>query len=130
MYVGRKDPSPRPYGKNILNEIENKLRKKAESCGHGFIDRESAIGISRDSLKLINELKRENDLLKQVVYAAAMFLDYFPKQIHPEINANDFLKEPPLGSTGLFEPRIDSGNVYTLARTAKETLDYINKKEG
>jgi hypothetical protein len=67
MYIERKDPSPRPYGKNILNEIENKLRKKTESSPHGFIDRESIIGISRDSLKLIDELKMENDLLKRLL---------------------------------------------------------------
>lgn len=81
--------------------------------------------ISERVVREIEKLEQENKLLKQVVYAAAMFLDYFPKQIHPELNAEDFLKEPPLGSTGNFEPRIDSRNVYSLAKTAQETLIYL-----
>lgn len=55
MYIGRKDPSPRPYDQNRLLQIEEKLRKKAESCKHGFIDRESSIGIARESLEIIND---------------------------------------------------------------------------
>lgn len=89
----------------------------------GYYD--GASMVSNHAIEVIEKLEEENKLLKQVVYAAAMFLDYFPKQIHPELNAEDFLKEPPLGSTGFFEPRIDSKNVYSLAKTAKETLIYL-----
>jgi len=108
---------------------ENKLPFWAQTAIQELKEKLYKFHIEQMIQKQITLLEKENKLLKQVVYAAAMFLDYFPKQIHPELNAEDFLKEPPLGSTGLFEPQVDARNVYTLARTAKETLDYINNGE-
>lgn len=70
--------------------------------------------------KKIVRLEKENKLLREVVYAASLLLGYFPPQ-----TTKDFFSEPPLGQTSISLPRIDANNVYSLAKTAQETLIYL-----
>jgi hypothetical protein len=74
--------------------------------------------INRDKesdYKKITRLEKENELLREVVYAASMLLSYFSPQ-----TTKDFFSPPPLGQSSISLPK-----VYSLAKTAQETLIYL-----